>query len=131
MIKAELFRLLNGFDPDFFMFYEEVDLCRRALNKGFKVLYYPKLKIHHIGSISGKKDYTLYTIRTYASKNIYVSKHFKSVYLIIMRVLLYLQLFSQLFIWLLLFPFNNKKATQKIKAFIYLIKNNLKYEHRD
>ena len=131
IIKAELFGLLNGFDPDFFMFYEEVDLCRRALNKGLKVIYFPKLKIHHIGSISGKKDYTLYTIRTYASKNIYLSKHFKSAYLVIIKFLLYLQLISQLFIWLILFPFNSKKANQKMKAFIYLIKNNLTYEYRD
>ena len=75
-IRAELFKAINGFDKDYFMFFEEVDLCKRVSNKGLKIIYYPTLKIHHIGSVSGKKDYSKYTIRTYSSKYIYISKHY-------------------------------------------------------
>lgn len=128
-IKSELFKEINGFDKDYFMFFEEVDLCKRVSNKGFKIIYHPEFKIHHIGSVSGKKDYTLYTIRTYSSKFLYISKHYAGLYKSVMRFLIQLQLFSQIFIWTILFPVNKQKSKQKIDAFFYLLKTKVKYEH--
>lgn len=125
-IKAELFKRLNGFDKDYFMFFEEVDLCKRTKKLGYKVIYYPAIRIYHIGSVSGRKDYTRFTIRTYSSKRIFITKHYRSFYKWIMISFLYLQLFSQILIWLVLFPKNKIKSKQKIEAFIYLIKNKLK-----
>jgi len=125
-IKAELFNKINGFDKDYFMFYEEVDLCKRVSNNGFKIVYYPQYSIHHIGSVSGKKDYKLYTIRTYSSKYLYVSKHYKFLYKIIMKSMLYIQLFSQMMIWTLLYPFNKDKSKQKLNAFFYLLTHKMK-----
>jgi GT2 family glycosyltransferase len=126
-IRAELFESINGFDKDYFMFYEEVDLCKRVSNKGYKIIYSPQYNIHHIGSVSGKKDYTLYTIRTYSSKYLYISKHYKSFYKFLMKSMLYLQLFSQMIIWTLLYPSNKRKSKQKLKAFINLLKNKMKH----
>ncbi len=126
-IKSELFKMIDGFDKDYFMFFEELDLCKRVLNKGYKIVYYPEQSIHHIGSVSGKKDYRLYTIRTYSSKKIYLSKHFSKIKGMIFLSLLFVQLFSQILIWSILFPFNRRKSKQKISAFIYLIKHKMKY----
>lgn len=124
-IKAELFRKVGGFDKDYFMFFEELDLCKRVKSQGMKIIYCPEYRIHHIGSVSGKKDYFLYTIRTYASKNIYISKHYKSLKKILMKIILSIQLVTQSFIWLLLFPVNKSKSIQKFKAFWYLLENRL------
>lgn len=125
-IRAELFEAINGFDKDYFMFYEEVDLCKRVSSKGYKIIYSPYYSIYHIGSVSGKKDYTLYTIRTYSSKYLYISKHYRSFYKFLMKTFLYLQLFSQIIIWSILFPMNKQKSKQKLNAFIYLLKNKMK-----
>lgn len=125
-IKAELFNEISGFDKDYFMFYEEVDLCKRVTNKGYKIVYYPQYSIHHIGSVSGKKDYRLYTIRTYSSKNIYISKHYRSLYKILMKSMLFVQLFSQMIIWTILFPFNKDKSKQKLDAFFYLLTHKMR-----
>ena len=130
-MRADLFKNINGFDKDYFMFFEEVDLCRRAKNVGLKIIYLPKLKIHHIGSVSGKRDYKLYTIRTYSSKNLYISKHYRFLNKYLMKFFLVAQLFSQILIWTILFPKNNIKSKQKLSAFIYLLKNKMKYEHRN
>ena len=130
-IRAELFKVIDGFDKDYFMFFEEVDLCKRISNKGLKIIYYPTLKIHHIGSVSGKKDYTKYTIRTYSSKYIYISKHYKFLYKFLMKFFLYAQLISQIIIWVILFPAKRQKSKQKLNAFFYLFKNKMKYEHRN
>lgn len=129
-ISSDLFNVVNGFDKDYFMFFEEVDLCKKVSDKGLKIIYCPQYEIHHIGSVSGKKDYSLYTIRTYSSKYIYISKHYKYVQRSLMQFLLFAQLFSQIIIWTFLFPVNKQKSKQKLDAFFYLLKHNMKYEHR-
>jgi GT2 family glycosyltransferase len=130
-IKSSLFKKVNGFDKDYFLFSEEVDLCKRVSDLGYKIIYYPKLQIDHIGSISGKKDYSLFTIRIYSSKDIYLAKHYKSLEKFLLRSFLRVELFSQIIIWTILLPINKKKSVQKLVAFFYLIKHNLMYEHRD
>lgn len=41
MIRADLMNELNGFDPRFFLFFEDIDLCRRTWNAGKRVVYMP------------------------------------------------------------------------------------------
>ncbi len=48
-IRKEVFRKLNGFDGDFFAHQEEIDLCWRAFNLGYKVKYTYKSLVYHIG----------------------------------------------------------------------------------
>lgn len=125
-IKADLFNSINGFDEDYFMFFEEMDLCKRVSNLGLKILYLPRYSIYHIGSVSGKRDYRRYTIRTYSSKFIYISKHNKRANKYLMQFLIFGQLFSQIIIWSLLYPLDNRKSKEKLSAFIYLIKNKMR-----
>jgi GT2 family glycosyltransferase len=125
-IRSEIFEKINGFDKDYFMFFEEVDLCKRVSDLGFKIIYSPQLRIHHIGSVSGKKDYKLYTIRVYSSKFIYISKHFKMLNKLVMKSLMYVQLFFQILIWTILLSKDKVKSKQKLSAFFYLMKNNFR-----
>jgi GT2 family glycosyltransferase len=53
-VKREVFGQLEGFDEHFFMYYEEVDLCRRLQAQGLKIYYWPALKATHIGGASAK-----------------------------------------------------------------------------
>ena len=46
MIPRVLFHLLRGFDKRFFLFFEDVDLCRRCHELGKDVLYYPRVVAH-------------------------------------------------------------------------------------
>lgn len=48
LITKDLFLKLGGFDEKFFMYYEDVDLCRRIRNLGFKVYFYPNASIEHM-----------------------------------------------------------------------------------
>ncbi|HWF26637.1 MAG TPA: glycosyltransferase [Solirubrobacteraceae bacterium] len=43
---------LGGFDPEYPMAYEDVDLCLRAWQAGFKVLYWPDAELTHLESVS-------------------------------------------------------------------------------
>jgi GT2 family glycosyltransferase len=48
-IRKEIYRTLNGFDPDFFAHQEEIDLCWRAYNLGYTAKYTSKSVVYHVG----------------------------------------------------------------------------------
>ncbi len=50
LIRRELFERLGGFDEDFFMVYEDVDLSYRARLVGARCVYAPDALVHHAGS---------------------------------------------------------------------------------
>lgn len=43
-VRTEAFRSLSGFDERFFLYYEEIDLCRRARDAGWRVCHCPALQ---------------------------------------------------------------------------------------
>ncbi|WP_430413063.1 glycosyltransferase family 2 protein [Kordia sp.] len=48
-IRKNVFTELNGFDEDFFAHQEEVDLCWRAFNAGYKTKCIPESVVFHVG----------------------------------------------------------------------------------
>jgi hypothetical protein len=64
--RAEVFWKLGGFYEYFFMHSEEIDLCWRAQNAGYKVLACGKSSAMHLGAASLQKESprkTLYNFR--------------------------------------------------------------------
>ncbi|TAL51326.1 glycosyltransferase family 2 protein [Patescibacteria group bacterium] len=47
MIDGKLFRELGGFDDRYFMYYEDVDLCRQCWERGRPVYYLPEAVVYH------------------------------------------------------------------------------------
>ena len=56
LIPRKVLDEVGGFDPDFFMYSEELELCHRITKKGYKIHYFDKVSaIHkHGGSITNK-----------------------------------------------------------------------------
>lgn len=48
-VRSSVFHACHGFDESFFAHMEEIDLCWRMKNKGFKVMVEPKSVVFHIG----------------------------------------------------------------------------------
>lgn len=60
LIRADLWRSLSGFDPAFFMYGEEADLCARARSHGARPHVTPNAMIvHHGGGSATKRTDTL------------------------------------------------------------------------
>ncbi len=52
LMKKSFFEEIHGFDEQFFMYFEESDLCYRIKKAGKNILYYPKAKVIHLGGRS-------------------------------------------------------------------------------
>jgi GT2 family glycosyltransferase len=47
LVRRDCLQQLGGFDEDFFLYYEDVDLCRRARARGWSVWYEPTVQVVH------------------------------------------------------------------------------------
>jgi len=57
--KREILQKIGPFDEQFFTWFEEVDLCRRAKAAGWQVWYNPTAEIIHVGGQSFKQQLVL------------------------------------------------------------------------
>ena len=57
MIKSNVFLNLGGFDERFFLYYDDVDLCRRANDSGYNVYLTNKYSVVHEGNRLSKKSF--------------------------------------------------------------------------
>lgn len=48
-IRSAVYNELKGFDEDFFAHQEEIDLCWRAINKGYIIKYNSESTVYHVG----------------------------------------------------------------------------------
>lgn len=69
LISKKLFLQVQGFDEKFFMYYEDLDLCRKVRKHGYKILYLPNVQIKHkVGSSSGTNPKSLEYFKQSAQK---------------------------------------------------------------
>lgn len=54
LIRREVIDQVGLFDPRYFLYYEEVDHCKRVKQAGWKVVFYPHTTVVHIGGESAK-----------------------------------------------------------------------------
>lgn len=48
-VRAQSFHEAGGFDADFWAHQEEIDLCWRLQNRGFRVVFTPESVVYHVG----------------------------------------------------------------------------------
>lgn len=56
MIKKSVFEKLKGFDERYFMYFEDLDFCRKIKKLELKIYYLPFVKIYHEVGGTMKKD---------------------------------------------------------------------------
>ena len=122
-INRYLFEEIKGFDQDYFLFFEEMDLCKRVINKGFPVTYLANIKISHLGGASAKRNYYFLTKMFYKGKLLFLKKHSSKSAFDIYKIILFFTIINQIIFWLLNKLNNKEKAFGKIKAFREILKN--------
>jgi GT2 family glycosyltransferase len=75
LVRRDCFRQLGGFDTDFFLYYEDVDFCKRARTAGWSVWFEPALNVTHHHPLHTRKVpprirlMTRHALLTYARKH--------------------------------------------------------------
>jgi GT2 family glycosyltransferase len=61
LLRADTFREVGGFTRQYFMYGEDLDLCRKVTNLGKKVYYVPDAKIVHHGGGSSRTQFSKFS----------------------------------------------------------------------
>lgn len=83
LIKRSIFEKLGGFSAKYFMYFEDLDLCRRVRNLGLKIFYLPTVKIYHDvgGTIDSRENSKRWLIES--AKIFHGSLNYYFIYLIL------------------------------------------------
>ncbi len=77
MARKNILLQINGFDEDFFMYGEDIDLSYRVKQSGYKNYYLGDNSILHFKGESTQTDKTVYLKNFYEAMKIFVHKHYK------------------------------------------------------
>ncbi len=84
IIRKNIFKKVGGFDENFFMYFEDVDLCKRVWDLGYKIMILPQFFLVHLGGKSididrqRKKYY-------YTSQDYFYKKHYGYLVMYLMK----------------------------------------------
>ncbi len=97
MLDKVLFLDLGGFDEDFFLYGEDLDLCYRIKQKGLKIMYYPLTTVIHFKGKSGLEQSNPDVIRWfYQSMVLFYDKHYRERYGGFLRFLVWLAIYGKM-----------------------------------
>jgi GT2 family glycosyltransferase len=82
MMRKEVYEKIGGFDRQFFMYGEDLDLCYRAQKSGYKVFYVHNTEIIHYKGESTKRSSLDETKIFYDAMHLFVRKHFSSSFIV-------------------------------------------------
>jgi GT2 family glycosyltransferase len=75
-IRRSAFESVCGFDPSFFLYYEEVDLCYRMREHGWKTYFTPATTILHVGGASTSQQRAAMHAQWFASIQHFYERHY-------------------------------------------------------
>ncbi|WP_299115973.1 glycosyltransferase family 2 protein [uncultured Winogradskyella sp.] len=75
VLKREVYNYVGGFDEDYFMYGEDIDLSYKILKSGYINYYFGEASIIHFKGESTLKD-KVYAKRFYEAMEIFYKKHF-------------------------------------------------------
>ncbi|MCX7995856.1 MAG: glycosyltransferase [candidate division WOR-3 bacterium] len=119
MVRAEMLKKVGYFDEDYFMYGEDIDLCYRIKKAGGKIYYTPRTKAIHYKGESTRKGEFSYITNFYSSMLIFIDKHFKDHYSILVKIILKLGIYLRAYIAYLISFF--KTITSPLLDFLLII----------
>ena len=124
-MKRDFFIELGGFDKDFFMYFEDNDLCDRIIKKGKTIIEVPSAKVIHLENSSSKKNSfqnSKLAIIHKISEYIYLKKKISLIYFIIIMAKHVVDYLQRFIFNLLILRFNKsfKNFLRLVSLFLYI-----------
>jgi GT2 family glycosyltransferase len=70
LVRRDAFDAAGGFDPGFFLYKEEEDLCLRLRYAGGRVVYEPAVTVRHAALGAGRGPHLEASIRRFRDKHV-------------------------------------------------------------
>jgi len=124
LIERKKYEEVNGFDEDYFMYGEDIDLSYKMLKKGYENYYFSNTQIIHYKGESTAKN-AKYLNNFYGAMRIFYKKHYK------LNLFYDFSMNMGIHFWHLLKSFQVKKApkpTTTPKNILYIGNDNKVYE---
>ena len=78
MTPSQIFKKTNGFDENYFLFIEDIDLCQTMKKEGYRVDYFPDAQVFHKVSSSNARIAPQTIIKRHRGMIYYYKKHNKT-----------------------------------------------------
>lgn len=139
MVKRDLWERIGGFDPAYFMYFEDTDLCVRIRETGAQIWFLPDAKIQHKLGGSSAKDWRLRAqmIASYNQSRFYFyRKCLGKRGGVALKAIVLLGASLRLFSWLLLALTGRRRAREEVKIWLDVWKRtagmtaNISHAHR-
>lgn len=113
MFKKSLVKKAGAFDPDFFLYFEEIEWMMRVAKRGYKIIFYPFAEVTHLISKSSENNPQINKQR-YLSQSLFIMKRYGRIGYGFYLFVFYLNnLMNFLF-----YPFMSKGTRRKWEQFI-------------
>lgn len=127
-ISREIYQKISGFNDSYFMYYEDVDLCRKTANQGFSNFYITNHQATHKHCYSvnkqNKGSYNFYKAIEKESAIKYIHEFYNiktfNKFIFLYRLIFVNKIIKESIVFILLFPIKRKR--EKIS---YAIRTNL------
>lgn len=114
-VRSGVYREAGGFDESFFAHMEEIDLCWRIRNMGYRIMYVHNSIVYHLGAATLKKENPYKTYLNFRNNLLMLYKNLPDRYLEhVMAVRRFLD-FVSIMMFALTFKFDAAKAVMKAR----------------
>jgi len=96
LVRMDVMEKIGYFDEDYFMYGEDIDLCYRIKNIGYKIFYTPTTKAIHYRGESTKKGEFSFITNFHSAMLTFINKHFKDQYPILLRFALIVGVYARI-----------------------------------
>lgn len=91
MIRKEVIEKVGGFDDNYFLYFEETDLCRRVKSAGYLIAFNPKAEVIHYSGQSSKSEAKDKIFSIYeTSRRYYLKKFYGKLMMILVETLIFI-----------------------------------------
>jgi GT2 family glycosyltransferase len=127
MIQKKALEGTGFFDPEFFMYAEEMELCYRVKAAGWKIIFEPNARVVHLGKGSWQENKYSPTFLFMVGSLTFYKKYFSPFSCFVVKILFAAGAVLRLFIWIFFYLTKSKEKNDilleirsNVKALLYL-----------